>query len=153
MDSTCPKTITLSSILGSYSPSYSTGPHSFSLDIPLKAKITTVQKFFPHSSTTCQGRRTCSPSRKALLCRATHQEAKSLVGICVYPQLFISKGKWRVQPYRVWVEASDLPENAVSKNLEEQRWRWGRLGQLIYDCKNIFKMRSKLTWCYDPGIQ
>lgn len=45
MDSTCKKTVTSSSVLGSFSPSYFIGPQSFLLDIFLKAKMTTVQKF------------------------------------------------------------------------------------------------------------
>lgn len=44
-DSTCKKTVTSSSVLGSFSTSYFIGPHSFLLDIFLKAKMTTVQKF------------------------------------------------------------------------------------------------------------
>lgn len=68
--STCSMTVTSSSVLGSHSPRYSTGPHSFSVST-FKTKTTTVQKFLLHSSMMCQGRHTCSPSRKPLLCRVT----------------------------------------------------------------------------------
>lgn len=60
MDSTCKKTVTSSSLLSSCSPSYFTVPQSFSLGIPLKVKVTIVQKFVPHSSMMCQGRHTFS---------------------------------------------------------------------------------------------
>lgn len=69
------------------------------MDILLKVKVTTVQKFFPHSSMICKEGTLSLSSRKALLCRASQQEAENPRDITIYPHLFvISKGKSRVQP-------------------------------------------------------
>lgn len=76
IDSPCKKTVTSSSILGSFSPSYFIGPHSSLLDVPLKAKVTIIQKFLSHSSMVCLPRKAHFLSPVERLCSAEQRSEK-----------------------------------------------------------------------------
>lgn len=88
MDSTCSMTVTSSSVLGSHKSQV------FHRTSQLFTKYLQNQKLPQCSSSMmCQGRHTCSPHRKSLLCRATQWEAINPMGIAHIHSFSSERGK------------------------------------------------------------